>query len=293
MDGERRSDIQTDAPRALRQDLPARGGSMAYYDYGPPERPVDVVFSHANGFNARAYRSILLPLARDLRILAVDQRGHGRTDLPTPMEGRSDWNDLRGDLAAFLAALDVRDAVIAGHSIGSVASLLTAPLVPGRAREVVLFDPVLGVTSRNGPNPMADGALRRRDAFPDHAAAMDAYRGRGPFKGWNDEMLADYVEDGLRPNGEGGWRLSCAPAWEASNFAVPLYDPRPLLSEARVPVTIYRAGQHSSTGFDEADIAKWAIPGVAMITVPNTTHFLPMQRPDVMQDALRAAATRR
>ena len=50
-------------PRARRVALPARGGEMAVLDFGPPERPVDVVFSHAIGFNARTYRTILGPLA--------------------------------------------------------------------------------------------------------------------------------------------------------------------------------------------------------------------------------------
>ena len=57
-------------PRARRVALPSRGGEMALLDFGPAERPVDMVFSHANGFNARTYRSILAPLAADLRILA-------------------------------------------------------------------------------------------------------------------------------------------------------------------------------------------------------------------------------
>ena len=68
-----------EAPRARLIDLEARGGAMAALDFGDPGRPVDIVFVHANGFNARTYRTILEPLAEDLRILAVDQRGHGRS----------------------------------------------------------------------------------------------------------------------------------------------------------------------------------------------------------------------
>src|SRR5665213_1397480 len=71
--------------------LPSRGGEMAYLDFGPAERPVDVVFSHANGFNARTYRTILEPLAGEMRILAIDLRGHGATTLPTVIEGRDGW----------------------------------------------------------------------------------------------------------------------------------------------------------------------------------------------------------
>ena len=84
-----------EAPRTRLIDLKARGGAMAALDFGDPGRPVDIVFVHANGFNARTYRTILEPLAEDLRILAVDQRGHGRSTLPAETVGRTSWNGLR------------------------------------------------------------------------------------------------------------------------------------------------------------------------------------------------------
>ena len=70
-------DIAADIePRARRVSLPAPPGpgEIAFLDFGPPERAPDVVFLHANGFNARAYRTILGPLAGALRILAPDQQ---------------------------------------------------------------------------------------------------------------------------------------------------------------------------------------------------------------------------
>ena len=38
-------------------------GEMAGIELGPTDRPYDVIFLHANGFNGRTYRSILQPLA--------------------------------------------------------------------------------------------------------------------------------------------------------------------------------------------------------------------------------------
>jgi len=67
-------------PRMI--DLPSRGGAMAALEFGPRDRPVDVIFSHANGFNGRTYHSILAPLGDTLRILAIDLRGHGATTIP-------------------------------------------------------------------------------------------------------------------------------------------------------------------------------------------------------------------
>ena len=77
--------------RFIAIDSPAGAGEMAALDFGPPDRAIDVVFLHANGFNALTYRSILGPLAAGLRVLAIDQRGHGASRLEARPEGRRSW----------------------------------------------------------------------------------------------------------------------------------------------------------------------------------------------------------
>ena len=90
-------------PRAEMVNLPSRGGAMAILDFGPPDRPIDIVFSHGNGFNARTYASIFSPLAEELRIVSVDMRGHGRTRLPTELE-REAFEKAGGSVALLLSA---------------------------------------------------------------------------------------------------------------------------------------------------------------------------------------------
>jgi len=74
MDDARAAEAATAEPQARRIALPGRGGSVAALAFGPGERPFDVIFSHANGFNARTYRTILGPLADRMSILAYDLR---------------------------------------------------------------------------------------------------------------------------------------------------------------------------------------------------------------------------
>ena len=121
-------DIAADTePRLRRVSLPAPSGpgEMAFLDFGPPDRAPDLVLLHANGFNARAYRTILAPLAGALRILAPDQRGHGATTLAIDRP-RTSWLDLKDDLLAFLDAMEIERVALAGHSMGGTASLLAA-----------------------------------------------------------------------------------------------------------------------------------------------------------------------
>src|SRR5579859_1179188 len=183
-------------PRERTIPLPSRGGAMAALDFGPADRPVDIVFSHANGFNGRTYRTILQPLASDVRILALDLRGHGASTLPTVIKGRQGWLEFRDDLLALLAAACEAPVVLSGHSMGATSSLLAAAAEPERVRALGLFDPV--IFSREAQrsaagleSPLLAGALRRRSTFPNNQAAFDAYQGRGAFKTWSDEQLTE------------------------------------------------------------------------------------------------------
>jgi len=280
-------------PRARHVKLTTRGGDMAVLDFGPAQRPVDVVFCHANGFNARTYRSVLAPLADQLRILAVDLRGHGDTRLAAEPAGRTDWSDFRDDLLALLPLEVSRPAVLAGHSMGGTSSLLAAATGTDQIRSLVLFDPVFFDAARAAPagatNSLAEGADRRRATFPDKAAVVAAYTGRGGFRTWASEQVADYVEAGFQATADGQVTLTCRPAWEASNFRTPGSDAWSALRNTRCPIRIFRAEQGSTARIDEHLDELSAMPHISVETVPGTTHFLPMERPDLVRQALRDA----
>ncbi|WP_269715576.1 alpha/beta fold hydrolase [Caulobacter sp. NIBR2454] len=284
-----------------RRTITVAGGAMAALEFGPADRPIDVVFLNANGFNAMTYRSILGPL-KTLRILAVDQRGHGHTNLPLKQTPRASWNDLRDDLLALLETLDGPPPVLAGHSMGGTASLLAAAKHPGVARGLVLFDPV--VTPRAAwwaaqlPGaaaaalkgfPLAVATVRRRDRFPDRETAFAGYHGRGAFKTWSDQMLRDYLEDGLIPTGEGDLKLACKPAWEASNYAAQGHNSWGALRRIGVPTRILRAERNSTCSLVETSPLLARKPNISLSTIAGTSHFIAMERPELVREALLAA----
>ena len=282
--------IVQNEPRERMIPLPTRGGAMSVLDFGPRGRAVDIIFSHANGFNARTYRSILGPLAADLRILALDLRGHGASTLSTVIEGREGWVQFREDLLALLASETDGPVILAGHSMGGTSSLLAAAAEPGRVRALALFDPVVfgaGVVSPDPVNnPLAEGADRRRATFPDKAAAVAAYTGRGGFRSWSAEQLADYVEAGFRPTPEGEATLTCAPAWEASNFRCHNYDAYAAFRATRCPIRILRAEHASTARIEPIETELKASGRVSIETIPGTSHFLPMERPELVRGVL-------
>ncbi len=282
-----------DTPRTFELPLTGRGpGSVGGIDLGPAERPVDLVFLHANGFNALTYRHLLTPLAERWRILAIDQRGHGATTLPADPAGRAGWQDLRDDLLALLEALDLRGVVLSGHSMGGTVSVLAAALAPERARALVLLDPVMFPRTHGPagePSPMVAAALRRRSVFADRAAALAAYRGRGAFATWPEEMLEDYVAAGLVDQPGGEVALACTPQWEASNYAAQGHDSWGAVERYPGPVTVLAAEMGSTFRPPEGPALDVLAPRMRMERLAGATHFLPMEQPERVRQALADA----
>ena len=277
--------------------IPQRGGVTTAYEFGPADRPIDIVFSHANGFNARTYRSILEPLTDTLRIVMVDQRGHGLSRLPADAsKPRDSWRDVGDDLTAVIDALGVENAILTGHSMGGASSLLAAAARPDRVRALALFDPVimspeiLSAMDRDSMNdsPLAVGARKRRPSFPSKAAAVEAYRGRGAFRTWSDAMLIDYVEDGFAETPEGDVALTCAPAWEASNFTAQGGEPYAAFEAIDMPIRILRAEVGSTCRLEGPEPILTRTGKVKVEVVSGTSHFVPMERPDLVVEVLRS-----
>ena len=272
-----------------RQEITIGADTVAAIEFGPTARPIDILFLHANGFNALTYRHVFAELNPSLRLMAVDLRGHGLTTLQTPAE-HPGWQLYADDLAALLDTLDQPPRLIAGHSMGAAAALLAASRRPGAMRKLVLFEPVIAHpairTQAAGKAmwdlPLVQAALRRKPGFASREDAFDAYDGRGAFRTWPEAMLRDYLQDGLAP-AEAGFTLSCTPQWEAANFATfGIADPLADLRACPVPVMIFTAAHGSTCALDET-----ALPSrVQVHALPGTSHFLPMERPGIVCKAL-------
>lgn len=277
-------------------------GEMAALDFGDERRPVDVVFLHATGFNAMTYRSILAPLSPGLRVLAVDQRGHGASRLPAEPDHLTSWKPYRDDLLALLKTLDGPPPILSGHSMGGTVALLAAGCKPSAVGGLVLFDPVVlsrwrmllanlpgGARSlRNAP--LAVGAARRRSVFDSVEAAFQSYKGRGAFKTWSEVMLADYIAGGFNERADGKVELACKPAMEAAIFGNHGHNPWAAAARVKSPLQIFRAEHGSTCRIGDGEGFFAGNRRARLFTVSGASHFLPMERPDIVRDALLDAA---
>lgn len=91
------------------------GTSIYFKDWGPRNGPV-VTFSHGWPLNADAWDSQMFYLAsHGCRCIAHDRRGHGRSS--QPWDG-NDMDHYADDLAELFETLNLKDAVMVGHSTG-------------------------------------------------------------------------------------------------------------------------------------------------------------------------------
>ncbi|MFZ4607769.1 MAG: alpha/beta fold hydrolase [Caulobacter sp.] len=273
-------------PAARRRAIAAPQGTIAGYEFGPADRPLDVLFLHANGFNAGTYADILSPLADRLRILAVDLRGHGRTTLPADPDGHDAWMVFRDDLLTLLDVLGETPTVLSGHSMGGTVSLHAASVRADVTPERVATAGPDGMKT----SPLAMGARRRRSSFPGREEAFQAYSGRGAFRTWSEADLRDYLVDGLIEGDDGQVHLSCRPDWEAANFSADHHDPVGAFIRARQPIRILKAEVGSTCGIEGYEEQVLGDGHVRMEVIPGTSHFLPMERPELVRAALLEAA---
>lgn len=177
----------------------ADGTRLFYKDWGagPP-----VVFVHAWSLSSAMWEYQFQSfLDAGFRCVALDRRGHGRSDAAS---SGYDIDTLADDLAGLLDHLDLRDAILVAHSMGTLEITRYLGRVSdtrvSRAAYVGAMTPFLRATDDNPegiPGQFVDmtiAALRadRPKWFADGAAA---YFATGATGSWISPSL---VEDGVR-----------------------------------------------------------------------------------------------
>ena len=164
------------------------GVNIYYKDWGPKEAQ-PIVFHHGWPLSADDWdNQMLFFLAEGYRVIAIDRRGHGRSDQVS--EGH-DMDHYAADASAVVEGLDLHNAVHVGHSTGGgqVARYVAKYGQPqGRVAKAVLVSavPPLMVKTENNPGgtpiEVFDGF---RSALAANRAQFYLDVASGPFYGFN------------------------------------------------------------------------------------------------------------
>ena len=117
----------------------SNGITLAYVEMGNSDGP-PMLLIHGYTDNSRSW-SLLAPYLKAHRLLAIDLRGHGKSDAPQCCYG---YADFANDAALFLDAMGIAKADVIGHSLGSLAAQLLAAQHPEKVDRLVLISSTTG-----------------------------------------------------------------------------------------------------------------------------------------------------
>ncbi|MFJ4010405.1 alpha/beta fold hydrolase [Streptomyces sp. NPDC090026] len=154
----------TEAPPVADRELTAvsADGSRIHVEIHGPQGAPAVVLAHGWTCSTRFWDAQIRALAGDHRVIAYDQRGHGRSPL-----GPAGTDRLADDLEAVLstALAPEERAVLAGHSMGGMTIMAAAarPVFRARAAAVLLCSTGSArLTDEARVVPLRPGRLRGR-----------------------------------------------------------------------------------------------------------------------------------
>ena len=267
---------------APRQFFVERDGlRIAALDWGgaPGARPL--LLLHPNGFCAGFFDPIARRLAAGgaYHPVGVDLRGHGDTSKPEPPDPYR-YPAMAADVAAVADACGFDTVDVVGNSLGGGTAVHLDKLQPGRARKLMLCEPIVlplapGQTASTA-QPMAAAALRRKPVWPSREAMFHSYGSRPPMDRLAPEALAAYLRWGTHDRPDGQVELACPPQIEATIFASATslagvnegFEHLPKLT-AEVAVLW---GEHSTVP-QERMVAAAAAAGVELEIVADGGHF--------------------
>lgn len=251
-----------------------------------PGTSPSLLFVHATGFCKETWRPVIAHLrGSSNEVVAMDQRGHGRSGQVVPP---MDWWDL-GEDAATVAATMSTPLIGIGHSSGAAALAMAEFRHPGTFARLLLIEPIVFPPSygHNDGFGMVERARRRRHTFRNRNEAHANYHGRGPFMAWTDAALDAYLDGGFAEDADGSLRLRCRPETEAGFYAAATaHGAWEDLPEIACPVTVVGGESSDSHPLAFLELQAGRFQDAEVVVVPNAGHLVPMERPKAIAEII-------
>ncbi|MEV4291981.1 alpha/beta hydrolase [Nonomuraea bangladeshensis] len=274
---------------------------------GPDDAPLTIVFCHGYCLSLESWHYQRKDLRENYRLVLWDQRSHGRSQRAQADESMIDR--LGDDLAEVIEEFVPGPCVLVGHSMGGMTIMALADRHPGlfgdKIRAVALLATSAGklaeltlglpamlskVVHKVAPGTVSmlgkRGALidRTRSAGSDIAFLITRYMGFGDAKNVSPTVV-DFAESMIR----------ATPTEVFADFypALMNHDKLAALDVLdSVPTAILVGDGDWLTPPDHSKAIAAALPKAQLTEVPDTSHLIQLERPGVVNDALRDLAKR-
>lgn len=259
------------------------GVPIAVYDLGGTGP--GLVLVHATGFCGPVLAAVAGAVGGGFHTVLLDLRAHGRSG-PAP-GGDLRWGVFATDVLAVVDGLGLESPLGFGHSCGGAALVLAEEARPGTFGALYLFEPIIlpfdTPPDTGMPNPLAEGARRRRSQFASRLDALANFSSKPPFDVIRPDVLAAYVDNGFAPVPGGGIRLRCDRDDEAETYVQSVtHDAYARMAEVRCPVTV-SCGEHTDAiGPDFLALYAARLGRPTTVVLHGLGHFGPLQDPDMV-----------
>ncbi len=236
---------------------------------GPDAAP-PLVLLHSLGTSATVWDAQADGLAGPFRVIRPDLRGHGLSEVPP---GPYTIQGMAGDVLAVMDALDIKQAHVAGLSIGGLIAQAVAHAAPERVASLICVDTALAILPAQG--------------WTDRAAAVRA----GGILPLVEGVMARWVTpDFLDQPGAHGLRamlLRTDPeGYAAAAEAIAAAD-LTLATQALDTPALVLMGEHDAATPPALAQALADALHAPCITLPGAAHIPTVQVPDLVTDAMR------
>ena len=240
------------------------GISVRYAEAGDPAA-APIIFLHGYSDSWYSFSPIMPLLGTRYRLIAPDFRGHGESDKPAAGYG---MRDLAADVLALMDELEIRQATIVGHSMGSFVAQQLALAAPGRVTRLVLVGSATGVRGMNEPAAF-EAAV---DSLED-PVSIDFIRG------FQESTIHHPVPPAFLDSVVGESRQLTAAVWKSLLAGMIATPPAAGLAETRIPTLLVWGDFDAVFAKAERDRLAAALPAAERLDYADTGHATHWERP--------------
>ncbi|MBC8267586.1 MAG: alpha/beta hydrolase [Rhodospirillaceae bacterium] len=234
-----------------------------------------VILIHGSGLDRTVWQFQSRNIAfRGIRVLAVDLPGHGRSEgtPPETIAGMADW------LNRFMDAADVKQAILIGHSMGSLIALDMAARYPKRVEKMVL----MGVAETMPVHPELLEAARQDLPL---APELIIYWGLG-----EKARVGGHPEPGLWIHGanETLLKLSASGILASDLNACDIYmDAAAMAKKVKCPTQFVLGRNDQMTPLKKGQALADMVKDSHVVIIERSGHMMMAERPNQIYDALK------
>ena len=264
----------------------ANGLRFHYLEWGEADAPT-VLLLHGFAQTCHSWDFVALSLCDRFRVVVLDQRGHGDSDWAP--DGDYTPEAYQSDLDAVVQALDLREIVLIGLSMGGRNAFTYASRHPERVRALVIVDAAPQSRTAGTEN------IRRFVQQEDELDSVDDFVKR--VQEYNPRRSAQQIRGSILnnlkqlPNGRWTWKYDRVLRSPRRRMGSDPDAERRLwgyVEALKCPTLVVRGAETDVVAADTADSMRRRIPNARLATVEGAGHLVMGDNPAGFERAVTA-----